>query len=268
MYPNREVFTEAPLALVAAELRFTDSARFRQQDTKDSVILALEERFPFAEPFEQAQFNIMPSAQPQLQQQSGVLLKSADSTESLTVTSASLTYETTAYSDFDDLLTAVTSACAALVAANVVPALQRIGLRYIDEVRVPDRITDVRDWSRWIDGRLVAHLEVGTEDITPTMTQGITTYDLRDRRGLNVRFAALNQGPVVVPQNLQHTTHDVGPFFVLDFDGFQDFTGGVATPLDPEVVSKSLSAVHAPCGAAFQRSITDEARTLFRGDHE
>lgn len=266
MYPNREVFPEAPLALVAAELRFTDSARLRQQQTRDSVILALEERFPFAEPLEQAQFNIMPAAQPQIQQFSGVLLKNAASNESLTIMSASLTYETTAYSDFDDLLAAITSACDALIAADVVPALQRVGLRYIDEVRVPDPITDIRDWGKWIDNRLVAHLDVGTEDLTPTMSQGITTYDLGDGRGLNVRFAALNQGPVVVPQNLQHTTHDAGPFFVLDFDGFQDFTGGVATPLDSQVVSKSLSTVHVPCGAAFQRSITDQARALFRGD--
>jgi hypothetical protein len=31
------------------------------------------------------------------------------------------------------------------------------------------------------------------------------------------------------------------------------------------IVRENLSAVHVPCGTAFQRSITDEARTLFRG---
>lgn len=265
MYPNREVFPQSPLALVAVELRFTDAVRLRQQGTKDEVILALEERFPFAEPLEQAQVNITPAALPQVHQQSGVLLKNASSTESLTIMSASLTYETTAYADFNDLLEAVISACDALVEAKAVPALQRIGLRYIDEVRVPDSVVDVRGWSKWIDGRLIKHVNVGPEDVVPTMTQGITTFDLGNRRGLNVRYAALNQGPVVVPQNLERTTFDAGPFFVLDFDGFQDFTGGVATPLDSKVVSESLAAVHAPCGAAFQRSITDEARILFRG---
>ena len=53
MYPNREVFEASPLALVAAEIRFTDAARLRQQEVKDAVTIALEDRFPFAEPLQQ-----------------------------------------------------------------------------------------------------------------------------------------------------------------------------------------------------------------------
>ena len=231
MYPNREVFAESPLALVAAEIRFTDAARLRQQATKDEVTIALEERFPFAEPLEQTDFNLTPTAPPQIQQRSGVVLKNAVSTETLTIMSESLTYETTAYSNFDDLVDAVTAACAALESAKVRPALRRIGLRYIDEVRVPDPITHVHQWEKWIDRRLIEHLDVGPEGVTATMTQGITTYDLGEGRGLNFRYAALNQGPVVVPQHLQRTTFPPGPFFVLDFDGYHDFTSEPATPL-------------------------------------
>ncbi len=47
-----------------------------------------------------------------------------------------------------------------------------------------------------------------------------------------------------------------GPFFVLDFDGFHDFSGEIPVPLDPAVVAQCLLyAVHAPAGAAFQRAI-------------
>ena len=76
----------------------------------------------------------------------------------------------------------------------------------------------------------------------------------------------MNQGPVVVPQFLKRPPIESGPFFVLDFDGFHEFTGAEAVQLNSEVVSETLSAVHVPCGTAFQRSITDEARTLFRGE--
>lgn len=268
MYDKREVFPQSPLALVAAEIRFTDAARLRQQATRDEVTLALEERFPFAEPLEQTDVNLNPTATPQIRQRSGVVLKNATSTETLTVMSESLTYETTDYRDFDDLLTAVTAACLALVEARVRPALRRIGLRYIDEVRVPDQITHVRQWEKWIDSRLIGHLDVGPGGVAATMTQGITTYDLGEGRGLNFRYAALNQGPVVVPQHLQRTTFEAGPFFVLDFDGFREFTSEPATPLAPEVVRTNLEAVHAPCGATFQRAITDQARTLFRGHQQ
>jgi uncharacterized protein (TIGR04255 family) len=193
------------------------------------------------------------------------VLKNASSTETLTLMSESLTYETTAYSHFDELLDAVRAACDALVAAKVRPAVQRVGLRYIDEVRVPETVGDVREWGKWINGRLIGQLEVGPEGYPATTMQGVTTYDLGEGKGLNFRCAALNQGPIVAPQFLKRPPIQSGPFFVLDFDGFHDFTGGEAIALSSEVVCESLSAVHVPCGTAFQRSITDEARTLFRG---
>jgi len=182
------------------------------------------------------------------------------------VHSSSLTYETTAYGQFEELLSAVGGACAALVDASIRPALLRVGLRYIDEVRVTERIEDARQWSSWVDGRLVDHLAVGPDSATVTGTQGLIAFDLGNHKGLNFRFAALDQGPVVVSQHLRRR-HDYspGPFFVLDFDGYEEFTGDLATLLDPEVVRKSLSAVHGPVGATFQRTITDKARELFRG---
>lgn len=265
MYPNREVFPNAPLALVAAEIRFTDAARLRQQQTKDEVTIALEERFPFAETLQRADVNLTLGAPPQIQERLGVVLKNVNSTETLTIMSQSVTYETTVYDSFEQLLEAVAAACDTLVAAKVRPAVQRVGLRYIDELRVPEPITDVRQWGKWINDRIIGHLAVGPEQSPATTTQSVSTYDLGEGRGLNFRFAALNQGPIVVPQFLKRPPIESGPFFVLDFDGFHDFSGQEAVPLSSEVVRETLSAVHVPCGTAFQRSITDEARTLFRG---
>jgi uncharacterized protein (TIGR04255 family) len=265
VYPNREVFPNAPLALVAAEIRFTDAARLRQQQTKDLVAIALEERFPFAEPLQRANLNLTLGGPPQVQERLGVVLKNPSSTETVTIMSESLTYETTAYTKFEELRDAVAAACDALVAAKVRPALQRVGLRYIDEVRVPEPITDVRLWRRWINDRLVGQLNIGPDDVRATATQSVSTFDLGEGRGFNFRYAALDQGPIVVPQFLRRPAIESGPFFVLDFDGFHDFSGQEAVPLSSEVVCDSLSAVHGPCGTAFQRSITDEARTLFRG---
>lgn len=65
--------------------------------------------------------------------------------------------------------------------------------------------------------------------------------------------------------NLKRPPIESGPFLVLDFVGFHDFSAQEVVPLSSDVVLKSLSAVHIPCGVAFQRSITDEARALFRG---
>jgi uncharacterized protein (TIGR04255 family) len=81
VYPNREIFPNPPLALVAAEVRFTDAARLRQQQTKDEVTIALEQRFPFAEQLQQAEVDLahVPSGgQPQIRERRGVVLKNVD----------------------------------------------------------------------------------------------------------------------------------------------------------------------------------------------
>jgi uncharacterized protein (TIGR04255 family) len=274
MYANREVFPNAPLALVVAEVRFTDSPRLRQQATLDAAAIALEERFPFARQLTGVQFNLSnlgpgdspPLEPPQFeqQQQRQMVLTNTSSTESITVGPSSITYETTAYSEFDDLCTGVTVACEALIGANVHPALLRVGLRYIDEVRVPEPVTDLRAWDKWIDGSLVAPLSIGPGDV-PVRAQGLVTFDLGKGRGLNFQYAALNQGAVVEPMFLKRKPFEPGPFFVLDFDGFHDFSGEIPVPLDATVVADVLSAVHTPAGAAFQRAITEKARILFRG---
>lgn len=266
MYPNREVFARAPLALVAAEIRFTDAARLRQQQTRDAIAIALEDRFPFAEPLHQTSVNLpWGGGAPAVQEQFGVVLKNANSTESLTIMSESLTYETTAYDNFEYLLESVTGACSVLVEAKVRPALQRVGLRYIDEIRVSEDIVDVRQWKRWINERLVGQLDVLPADFPATASQAVMTFDLGGGRGLNYRCTALNQGTIVVPQHLRRMPVESGPFFVLDFDGFHDFNNQDTVQLSAEVVRDALSAVHVPCGIAFQNSITDEARELFRG---
>jgi uncharacterized protein (TIGR04255 family) len=267
VYPNREVFPHAPLALVAAEVRFSDAARLRQQHTRDNLVIALEQRFPVAQSIQQVNLALGDGPTDE-QVQRGVALRNVGRTESLTLMSQSLTYETTQYGQFEDLLDAVTQACDALVAANVQPAIERVGLRYIDEVRVPGDVdfTDVRQWSRWIDDALIAHLFVGPAQFPATSTQIVSTYDLGDGYGLNFRGAALNQGPIVTPTHLSRAPVESGPFFALDYDGFRDFTGFDTVLLESHVVRKALLDVHVPCGTAFQRSITDEARRLFRGE--
>jgi uncharacterized protein (TIGR04255 family) len=265
MYPDREVFPDTPLALVAAEIRFTDVARLRQQQTRDEVTIALEGRFPFAEPLRETDVNLTAAGPPQVQDRVGVVLKNATSTEMITIMSESLTYETTAYTSFDELLGAISMACDTLVAAKVQPALRRVGVRYVNEVRVPETITDARQWAKWIDPRLIGQLAVVPDDLTATTTQSVSTFDLGEGRWLNFRYAALVQGAIVVPRFLKRPPIESGPFFVLDFDGFHDMTAGETVPLSSEVVHDALSAVHAPCGSAFQQSITDDARMLFRG---
>lgn len=270
MYPNREVFSNAPLALVTAEIRFTDSPRLRRQETLDSLAIALEERYPFSTPQTQTEVtfdvgNLKPGVLPQFEQQRRVVLTNSTKTESVTITPSSFICETTAYREFDDFRMGVTAVCEALISASVRPALVRVGLRYFDEVRVPEPITDVRAWSKWIDDSVLGPVTIGPDDVPARITQGLVTFDLGDGKGLNFQYAALNQPPVVQPQFLNRQHFESGPFFVLDLDGYRDFIEQDAVRLDTDEVTNVLTAVHDPAGAVFQRAITEDARNLFRG---
>ncbi len=174
MYHHREVFLETPLALVAAEIRFTDSARLRQQSILDHIIIALEDRFPYSRPVQSMGLQLLVGTAPAAQTMppaTSLILTNQSSTESVSLTSTSLTYETTHYTEFPDLLAAVQMACVALASAGVQPAMERIGLRYIDEIRVPEPISDARQWSEWIDNRLIDHLAVGPKIYPVAMTR-------------------------------------------------------------------------------------------------
>ncbi|MCH6472524.1 TIGR04255 family protein [Sinomonas terrae] len=268
MYPQREVFPNSPLALVAAEIRFTDAPRLRQQETLDGIAVALEHLLPIQVQHQQA-LNVqvvVPGQQPQVQFVSGRTMKNVASTSAMTLFPDRLAFETTDYTDFGSFREAVLACTSALVESRVTPAIQRIGLRYLDEIRVPSAPTiDAREWGEWIDNRLVDQLRLGPSDAPIVRAEGFISYDLTNRRGLNFRFAALQSGAVVVSSDLiRRPFSQELPLFVLDFDGYEDFTMQAATLLDVNVVARTLDAVHGPAGATFQNVITDKARDLFR----
>jgi uncharacterized protein (TIGR04255 family) len=265
MHPDREHFAVPPVALVTAELRFTDSPRLRQQDTLDAIAIACEHRFPIAEPI--TGMAVEPTglgAVPQLVARQSVILRNAESTEALTLTSNSLTYETTAYRDFDDLAGVANDACRTLITAGVAPALTRVGLRYINEVRVREPVSEVRAWSDWIDPRVLGTLSVAPEGVPVRALQAAVSFDLGNGGGLQIGYAAVPQGSVVNHRFLKRPPFEQGPFFAMDFDGFCDFSADPAKFLDPDLVARVLRGVHAPIGEAFQRSLTDNSRSLFR----
>lgn len=267
-YTNREVFPASPLALVAAEVRFSVAPRLRQQATLDEIAIALESRFPVQQPPGEGMSLLLGGDASQLtigQGGGGLLLRDVSGTTALTILPNRMTLETTAYSEFPAFKADLVTSCDALAEAGVISAIERVGLRYIDEIRVPaGTISDARDWADWIDPRLVDHVSVGPRGVPVTMSQGLISYMLDEQRTLNVRFAALPNGAVVQPTTLARKPFVEGPLFVLDFDGSQDMSGATATLFSTEVISSAIDAVHGPAGETFQNTITDRARELFR----
>jgi uncharacterized protein (TIGR04255 family) len=264
MYPNAETAGNTAVVAVIAEVRFTDAPRLRQQETLDAVAIAVEGRFPVAEPLTGVNLaNAGAGLPPRVESRQGILLRNTQATESLTLTATTLSYETTDYAGLDAIHTAITAGCGALVDAQVASGLQRVGLRYIDEIRVPHPPADARGWATWIDGSLLGPLAVAPDHVPSRGIQGVAAFDLGGRAGLNVQYAAFANGAATLPQHLRRRPFAPGPFFGLDLDGFYEFGNEEFVRLDAGVITDILAKLHAPIGAAFQRAITDDARALY-----
>lgn len=264
MYPERETFAAPPVVLVTSEARFAEASD-RRQETLDAIAAAVRGRFPVAEPITAVGMESTgPDTPPRMVQRQALVMRDAEATEALTLTANSLIYETTAYRRFEDLSSAMALGCQALVGVGVIPALNRVGLRYINEIRVPEAVGDARAWSAWVEPGMVGPLAVVPGGVPVRGLQGAMAFDLGNGGGLNIAFGAVKQGTMINHRFLLRPPFDPGPYFALDLDGFVELGPDPAVVLDAAAVTSMLAAVHEQSGAAFQRAITDRSRTLFR----
>ena len=188
---------------------------------------------------------------------------SRDRTTSVALTRSSMSVETTSYSEWRDFRSLVTFAITVVRDCVKVAGVERVGLRYIDEIRVPEPVPDPAGWSGWVNEDVLRHLNVAAGMSPTSFTTAIAL-----RGGNNhmlVRFAALKGPGVVSDEPLERPfSPDEGPFFVIDVDSYQDTSGAEMFDFDAEHVAVVLDELHEPVGLVFQNTITDRARELFR----
>ncbi len=138
----------------------------------------------------------------------------------------------------------------------------RVGLRYIDEVRVPEQVDDVAGWAPWIDERLVAPFS-----LDPTMQPTSATIALQfgEPPGYVTVFRAApfaagrtvqSEGPLRMP----YETPD-GPYFLLDTDAAWTDPRREVPEFDPDAIRDVLDHLHEPCHRLFEGSITERLRS-------
>lgn len=263
MYKNREVYAGSPLALVTAEARLAYSPRLRQQDTLDQVALALEHLLPIARTEPRTVVTVTPTGVGQTQGESAFRLLNRASTVSATLAPTTITVETTSYREFDDFLKILRQVYEAVASVRAGSVVERVGLRYIDEIRVAETISDVRSWRGWIADGLLDLVDIASVSRVETC-QGLAQYDLGGNRRLLFRYAALNGQSVVGNDPLRRKPPQPGPFFVIDIDASWEQRDELPGDFDPTWLADTLASLHDPAGEAFQNAITDRSRRLFR----
>ena len=141
---------------------------------------------------------------------------------------------------------------------EAIDGIERLGLRYINEVRVPE--LDGQDWSQWIGASLLGQADIGKKlELEPLQWQGVTVFTRGPARFITLRYGP-REGYAVDPGgDLKRPTPQPGPYFLIDIDSFWASEGTVPE-LDLERVLTMANDLHEPAGDLFESLITPRLR--------
>ena len=254
-----EVYPNAPLALVAAEIRYTPVAeRSLGMPVQKLIRDLLGDDWVIRNDTSQTfQAGFGPGGpQASITHETLGRITSRQRTKVVTVRPDSMTLEVTDYKHFMDFRALLERACAATEQVVHPDGIVRAGLRYIDEISVP---ASPPDWSRWLDSAL---FPPASKTLVPSEWTGAVQYNVDVDQLLVFRYGP-SAGPVVSPSgHLRRPRTPPGPIFMLDFDSSWQ-------PSDiPAFTSDSIASVadrlRSPLRGLFDSLIKPDLLEIFR----
>lgn len=136
----------------------------------------------------------------------------------------------------------------------------RVGIRYIDEIRVPG-LQRLRDWSHWISESLMAPLLLDPDNEPSGATLALQ-YGAAPGFVTLFRAAPFSEGQTVQaegPLRLPYPTIE-SPYFLLDTDASWADPNRIIPEFTGDLITAVLDELHAPCVRLFEASLTDRLR--------
>lgn len=258
-------FRNPPLALTVLEIRYPELAGGFEEETLHIVRQAVRDCLPVLEPQTQDQLEVTPGAPVPIavQRRTALRFSSRDRATALIVKQDALAVETTEYGGWSQSFRPlVEKATRALRDANPPDGVRRIGLRYIDEIRVSGVGEESGDWKGYINDHLLA---AANPDLVPSgmqaqQWQGIVEYRTSPSSALTVRYGP-QQGHAVDPGGPTRRQNPLPPghFFLLDSDSYWSDEEEVPE-FDPDWIIERCNRLHAPAKQFFTIAVTDKLR--------
>lgn len=258
-------FPNPPLALTVLEIRYPELSEGIGKGAQQHMREALRSRLPLIENITEDQLQLaigapMPAS---VQRRSFPRFVTRDRTTALVVKEGALVLETTTYEGWEeDFLPTIQDVVDALHTVGQPDGILRIGLRYIDEIRVREIIEPPGNWSGYIDEHLLA---AASEDfippsLQPDLWQGVVTYRTATDSTLTVRYGP-RVGHAVNPKGATRRRNppEPGLFFLLDSDSFWQAEDEVPE-FDTKTILDRCGLLHAPARDFFKIAVTDKLR--------
>ncbi len=260
---NRIQYRRPPLEVVAFELRIPHALRLAERTRQLEVWDKLRDRLPITQPQPGIQVSVGGG---QLMPQPLRMLDRSQ-TNSAVIGPEAIVLESTDYRSFEDFTALVEVALNALP-ANEIAGFTRVGLRYINEIRVPGAVAP-KDWDGLIAAPLLASLSCVPDDLAVRRLSGEFEADAGDGFSVVVRYGTFATRIVSVEGPLQTRTDDATPAFVVDVDSFWESDPSDELPaFSTRAVLDTVTRLRVPSHTLFEVALTDALRDTFREEEK
>lgn len=258
-------FPNPPLVLTVLEIRYPEIAGGLGDDKPVGLKAALNEHLPLMESQTEEQFavGIGASAPGSVQRRIYPRFSTRDRTTALVVKQDALVLETTTYAGWEEhFRPLVSEVVVALERVGQPDGVLRVGLRYIDEIRVAGIESVPGDWRGYINGHLLAGVAPAfiPELMRPSVWQGAAQYQTATGSTLAVRYGP-QDGYAVEPWSATRRKSPPPPglFFLLDSDSY--WLGDEEVPeFRAGWILDCCDRLHAPAREFFKIAVTDKLR--------
>lgn len=254
---EREVYPSAPVVLVALEVRhpvvepMTAAAVARAKNILGGAT-------PLQEQQTTTGFTITPAGPAAQPPETAQRFSSRDRSTAVTFRSGAVVVETTQYGQYEDLREVVELALRAREAAGPVDGVLRVGLRYIDEIRVPGE-DGLLGWAEWVDPSLLGPAPLAAaHGLSAAQWQGLAVFKGASDAQLVLRYGP-GEGYAVDPGGeLRRPAPAPGPFFLMDIDNY--WVPDPVPDFDVIALLERSDDLHKPVRALFESLITEKLR--------
>lgn len=255
---EREIYPNAPVVLVALEVRHPVSESLTPAELR-AIKSRLAAHVPIARNTQIANFQVVPGqAAPTANLEQFTRFVNRETTLALSFRREALVVETSVYTGWEQFRQVVSDAIDARMSVAPVDGVERVGLRYIDEIRVPGE--GEVDWREWVSPSLLGPSPVEPVSLTLAQWQGVAVYGSQPGPMLVLRYGPATGFAVDPSSELKRGKPvDGGPYFLMDVDSFWTPEGSIPE-VDRDTLIATCNDLHRPVRTLFEGLIQDKLR--------
>jgi uncharacterized protein (TIGR04255 family) len=200
---------------------------------------------------------VAPGAAPTPTAERFVRYVNRDNTLAASMKSQAIVIESTNYTSFEALRDIAMRVVDARAQVSSLVGVERIGLRYVLEVRVPVGVDGRVEWSNWIAEPLLGPQRLAPAGLFLTEWQGAAVYrEPQPGRSLIVRYGPGFGQALDANYHLRRVIQvQAGPYFLMDIDSFWTPSGSIPE-YDRDELLSTYQALYTPARSVFQEMLT------------